>query len=137
MTHTFATLEVSAEAYDEIKFKLSAAGYEHAFQPGGPIDMHGLALTRGGPGGTAQFETIQTVAWDDLPVAIRHLVVHVDRERAVMLEALARRGIRLTPGTYETDAGLALNVYAPPVRYLELVNAASARPIITRVRIER
>lgn len=45
MTHTYATLEVSAEAYDEIKRKLEDAGYQHAFIDGA-IDMHGIALVK-------------------------------------------------------------------------------------------
>jgi len=45
-THTFAELEVSAAAYDEIAAKLRAAGYDHAFV-NGAIDMHGIGLTRG------------------------------------------------------------------------------------------
>lgn len=46
MTHTFAELEVSAAAYDEIAGKLREAGYGHAFVDGA-IDMHGIGLTRG------------------------------------------------------------------------------------------
>ena len=52
MSRTYATLEVSAEAYDEIAGKLMAAGYGHAFIIGEPqnehpvIDMHGIALVR-------------------------------------------------------------------------------------------
>lgn len=43
-THTYAKLEVSAAAYTEIRAKLEAAGYEHAFHEDGLIDMHGIAL---------------------------------------------------------------------------------------------
>lgn len=46
-THTYAELEVSAAAYDEIAGKLRAAGYDHAFHDG-TIDMHGIGLTRAG-----------------------------------------------------------------------------------------
>lgn len=46
-THTYALLEISAEAYDEIAGKLRAAGYGHAFGSKGEIDMHGIAVTRG------------------------------------------------------------------------------------------
>lgn len=46
-TYTFATLDVSAAAYDEIKAKLTEAGYSHAFVDGA-IDMHGIGLTRAG-----------------------------------------------------------------------------------------
>ena len=45
MTHSFAELEVSELAYNEIKRKLKEAGYEHAFIEGA-IDMKGIALTK-------------------------------------------------------------------------------------------
>jgi hypothetical protein len=47
MTHTYAILEISKAAYDEIRAKLKAAGYGHVFdQDEGKevIDMHGIAL---------------------------------------------------------------------------------------------
>jgi hypothetical protein len=46
--HTYAVLEVSPEAYREIRALLEAAGYEHAFHrehEGEVIDMHGIAIT--------------------------------------------------------------------------------------------
>lgn len=43
-THTYAELEISKAAYDEIAGKLRAAGYDHVFMEGGAIDMHGLAV---------------------------------------------------------------------------------------------
>jgi len=59
-THTYAVLEISPEAYREIRERLEAAGYQHAFHRhvhevtrGGAlegevsyeaIDMHGIAL---------------------------------------------------------------------------------------------
>lgn len=43
MSHTFATLELSAAAYNEIREKLKAAGYDHAFHDDGHLDLHGLA----------------------------------------------------------------------------------------------
>lgn len=46
MTHTFAELEVSAAAYDEIRKLLEEAGYQHAFMEDGVIDMHGIGLTK-------------------------------------------------------------------------------------------
>jgi hypothetical protein len=49
VTRTFAELEVTPGAYDEIATKLREAGYEHAFMDSGAIDMHGIALTLGGP----------------------------------------------------------------------------------------
>lgn len=43
-THTYVILELSQAAFDEIKRKLEAAEYQHAFMPGGEIDMHGIAV---------------------------------------------------------------------------------------------
>ena len=43
MTHTYAILPISPEAFDEIALALRAAGYDHAFTEDG-LDMHGIAL---------------------------------------------------------------------------------------------
>ncbi len=49
-THTYAVLDVSPAAYQEIRGKLDAAGYSHAFHDSEGdngsevIDMHGIAL---------------------------------------------------------------------------------------------
>lgn len=44
-THTFVDLELSAQAFAEIKAKLLAAGYEHAIDEREQrIHMHGLAV---------------------------------------------------------------------------------------------
>ncbi len=43
MSHTYAVLEVSAAAFEEIAAKLRAAGYAHAFDRD-VIDCHGIAL---------------------------------------------------------------------------------------------
>ena len=48
-THTYAILEVSSPAYDEIRQKLKDAGYRQAFhfnEGRELIDMHGLAVQR-------------------------------------------------------------------------------------------
>lgn len=48
-THTYAVLDVSAAAYDEIRRKLEDANYQHAFHPDGGrilIDMHGIAIAK-------------------------------------------------------------------------------------------
>ena len=63
MTHTVATMEVSAAAFDEIADRMREAGYDHAFLrikkdgKAAIIDMHGIGLVRGGlkPGEVAQF----------------------------------------------------------------------------------
>jgi hypothetical protein len=47
MTHTFALLELSPAAYDEICGKLRAACYDHAINVDGTIDMHGIGISRG------------------------------------------------------------------------------------------
>jgi hypothetical protein len=48
-THTYATLDVPAALYDDVRRKLIAAGYDHCLDPNdpenGPIDMTGIALT--------------------------------------------------------------------------------------------
>lgn len=47
MTYTYAILDVSGEAYDEIAGKLKAAGYDqvfHEYDGEVVIDMHGIAL---------------------------------------------------------------------------------------------
>jgi glucosamine 6-phosphate synthetase-like amidotransferase/phosphosugar isomerase protein len=44
MTHTYALLPVSPAVYEEIARKLREAGYSHAFNAEGEIDMHGIAL---------------------------------------------------------------------------------------------
>lgn len=48
-THTFVTLSISKEAYEEIKQKLLAADYNHVFvydfNDNEAIDMHGIGLT--------------------------------------------------------------------------------------------
>ena len=43
-THTFAGLEVGVATYNEIATKLREAGYDHAFNDDGAIDMHGIGL---------------------------------------------------------------------------------------------
>jgi hypothetical protein len=46
-THTYAILELSGQAFAEIKEKLEAAGYQHAFNEDdgrAVIDMHGIAV---------------------------------------------------------------------------------------------
>ena len=51
MTHTYAVLEISTEAFAEIKAKLEAASYLHTLtedrEHGMVMDMHGIALADG------------------------------------------------------------------------------------------
>lgn len=44
MTHTYAVLELSRAAVEEIRRKFEEAGYQHAFLEDGVIDMHGIAV---------------------------------------------------------------------------------------------
>lgn len=51
-THTYAILEISAAAFGEIRSKLLAAGYDHAFHMDGDkidIDMNGIAVRAAPP----------------------------------------------------------------------------------------
>ncbi len=50
-THTYAVLEISTPAFEDIRLKLARAGYEHAFkQDEGRlvIDMQGIAVAATG-----------------------------------------------------------------------------------------
>jgi hypothetical protein len=51
VTYTYVILKVSSQAYQEIKAKLEAAGYQDQFhnhsEHGLLIDMHGIALEDG------------------------------------------------------------------------------------------
>jgi hypothetical protein len=51
LTHTYAVLDLSKEAFEEIKKKLEAAGYHHAIfkdkHGKTVIDMHGIAVAEG------------------------------------------------------------------------------------------
>lgn len=44
MTYTYATMQLSKAAYDEIKSKLLAAGYDHAISDKG-LDMTHIMVT--------------------------------------------------------------------------------------------
>jgi hypothetical protein len=47
VSHTYVLFEVSPAVYEEIERRLREAGYEHAFNDQGEIDMHGIALVKG------------------------------------------------------------------------------------------
>lgn len=57
-THTYALLEISQGAYEEIAEKLRAAGYADAINEEGEIDMHGIALTQCPQGDAALTATV-------------------------------------------------------------------------------
>jgi hypothetical protein len=44
VSHTYVELPLSRAAFEEIKAKLKAAAYGHAFIDDQTIDMHGLAV---------------------------------------------------------------------------------------------
>lgn len=44
MTHSLARLEISPEAYDEIKALFDKAGYSHVFMSDGMINMNGIGI---------------------------------------------------------------------------------------------
>ncbi len=93
-THTFAELGISAAAYDEIRGKLEAAGYQHAFMEPGAIDMHGIGVTRE-PEPTVA-ETPAALGWthqkiaDALTEVSDNAVTAFERQRNDETEALVR-----------------------------------------------
>lgn len=44
-THTYAILEISRTAFEEIKAKLVEAEYWHSLHSDSVIDMHGIAVS--------------------------------------------------------------------------------------------
>lgn len=44
MTYTYVIINVSKSTYEEIATKLDEAGYDHAIDDDGTLNMHGLAL---------------------------------------------------------------------------------------------
>lgn len=64
-THTYAILEISPAAYDEIRSKLGAAGYESQFHEDDGqevIDMHGIAVRASEPEGPDEIEGLSSLA---------------------------------------------------------------------------
>jgi hypothetical protein len=64
-TYTYAILDVSQAAFEEIKAKLEAAGYQHAFgEDDGRtvIDMHGIAVAPEDSTDTGEMVTVTTSA---------------------------------------------------------------------------
>lgn len=62
VTHTYALMQISQAAYAEICAKMRNAGYDHAFNDDGEIDMHGIAVV--GPGSNKQWRPISTAPKD-------------------------------------------------------------------------
>lgn len=61
-THTYAQLEISRAAYDEIATKLREAGYDHCFiGEDGMIAMQGIAVIPAAPPRETSLEGIRAV----------------------------------------------------------------------------
>ncbi len=46
MTHSLAILEISDQAYDEMKALFVKAGYDHIFMSDGTINMNGIGVKK-------------------------------------------------------------------------------------------
>lgn len=66
-THTYAKLPLSRGAYDEIADKLKTAGYGHAFDSNGDIDMHGIGICVEEPD---RFECLMGSDWQPSMITI-------------------------------------------------------------------
>lgn len=101
MTHTFASLAISAAAHAEISALLRRAGYDHAFI-GGAVDMTGIGLVVGDtPGEETHHAALQCVgaALGLLPGANLHTDCVPAIERLVAAaRTLDRKGYTHTGG---------------------------------------
>lgn len=134
-THTYAILEVSAEAYAEIRALLEAAEYQHAFHDD-VVDMHGIAVkARARTENPALTDVVD--AWIDLPSpgmvpngygdAVKRLVDAVDRliGGTELLEdpnvqrrtAIATAKARIVWATKQMELAQHHNLTAEVVRY--------------------
>ncbi|MEQ9519148.1 MAG: hypothetical protein RLN89_06880 [Parvibaculum sp.] len=72
MTDTYATLEISAEAYDEIRSKLERAGYDRRIDAEGTIYMGSLGIVCGEPSTDVQENLAadlgEKIAGGDIPL---------------------------------------------------------------------
>lgn len=109
-THTYVELEICEPAYREIRAKLFAAGYSHAFEIGdskehgrGPIDMTGIAVIpepmKKRPGTTTQTayrcghilsETTDPVVYDPAGILCETQVSKISEEKCGHCEAIER-----------------------------------------------
>ena len=74
---TYATLELSQTAYDEIEKKLLEAGYEHLFArgPGSEIDMSGLTVT--GPAKPMTFNEAHRQVLSEIASKLYEILPHI------------------------------------------------------------
>jgi len=64
MTHTYAILQVSRRAWDEIHMRLMGANYTHVYSKGDILDMHGIALQPLPPTEDSHFTPVPDFAKD-------------------------------------------------------------------------
>lgn len=77
-THTFVTLEVSEETYNEIYEKLAKAEYHQAFLENDTlIDMHGIALVK--KQRTEQEKELAEFAKDFAKQAVKQIIRQANR----------------------------------------------------------
>jgi hypothetical protein len=91
VTHTYATLELSPQAYAEIRAKLSEAGYDHAFDSNGEIDMHGIAVTKGPECKHESFWPLADEPFKGARPADRSCIACLDCRRVVSIPGNYRR----------------------------------------------
>lgn len=101
MTHTFAELELSPAAYDEIRQKLQAAGYDHAFMEDGALDMHGIGVTRekvgsSSPNDLPRYQCIKIVQALEIDSVVGETMYFI-QPRQIMARAKPGMFTRYTP----------------------------------------
>lgn len=94
MTHTYAILEISSAAFEEIKAKLEAADYQHLFAENGTvIDMYGIAVKatpKDGPNEQLLKGELHS-AWVSTELAIRDLIQDSQTDLQQRAEQYGRR----------------------------------------------
>lgn len=76
MTHTYVILEISQLAYDEIRAKLKAAGYDHAFHADNIVDMHGVQRVEESTGATDWISEAAQKIHDEYPSVLANCAEH-------------------------------------------------------------
>ena len=114
MTYTYVTLEVSHAAYMEIKGKLEAAGYQHAFHDdrdsdGVVIDMHGLALVDNGKRSDNELEKAAIAMCRKLTSVERH------EDFGAVFNAAAIRGVKYGGPNYTEDLDRLMGAIPPEI----------------------
>jgi hypothetical protein len=134
MTRTFAELEISQSAWNEIARKLRDAGYDHAFVDEKTIDMQGIGLTPAPPAPVETVITPEGQRFFRYPERVQPIdfLPRVDMKGAVLtLRDIAdMRGIPET-GTYTLDPpAVAFTTYKDG-KHAGVVGVEPARPVET------